>query len=80
MPIDARILNPFEDRHAGELGAVIRDNRLWHAAFGDHAVQFSGNPLPRQRCICDQHQVLATEVVSDRQKVVPIKQDLQFLL
>ncbi len=23
VPIDARILNPFEDRHAGELSAVI---------------------------------------------------------
>ena len=55
VPINTIFLNPFEDRHAGELGAVIRDNRLWHAAFGDHAVQFTRNPLTRQRRVSHQH-------------------------
>lgn len=31
VPTDANILNPFEDRHAGELGSIVRHNRLWHA-------------------------------------------------
>ena len=27
IPIDSRILHPLEDRHAGELGAIVRHNR-----------------------------------------------------
>jgi len=36
-------------------------------------------PLPRQRCICDQHQVLATEVVNYRQnaKTATIRQGVR---
>ena len=79
MPIDTGFLNAFEDRHAGELGADVRHDCLWHAAFGDHAVQLSGNPLPRQRCICDQHQILATEVINDCQdaKTATIRQGVR---
>ena len=40
VPINTSFLNPFEDRHAGKFSSVVRDNPLWHAAFGDHAVQF----------------------------------------
>ena len=35
MSINTRILTPFEDHHAGEFCAVVRDNRPWHAAFGN---------------------------------------------
>lgn len=34
------ILNPFEDSHAGELGAVVRHNCLRHSPFSEDAVQF----------------------------------------
>lgn len=38
VPIDARILHPFEDRRAGELGAIVRNNRLWQPAFSDDPI------------------------------------------
>jgi len=48
VPINACILNLFEDRHAGELSAIVRHNRFWHAAFSNHPIQLSGDTLTRQ--------------------------------
>jgi hypothetical protein len=46
MPIDTGFLNPFEDRHTGELGAVVRHDCLWYAAFGDDLIQFAATRWP----------------------------------
>ncbi len=48
IPIDTRILNLFEDRHAGELSAIVRHNRFWHTPLSNHLIQLSGNTLTRQ--------------------------------
>ena len=80
IPIDARIVNLFEDCLSGKVCAPSRQichaDRLpgkgyptqsyWHAALSDPAVQFLGNALTGQRCVRDQHQVVATEIGSDR--------------
>ena len=71
MPIDACVLNPLQDCHAGELSAVVRYNRLWHAALSNDAIQFSRDPLTRQRRVRHQHQVLAAEVIDNRQDAEP---------
>ena len=71
VQINACILNPFEDRHAGELGTVVRDNRLWHAAFSDDPIQLACNAVARQRSISHQYQVLAAEVVNNRKNAKP---------
>jgi hypothetical protein len=51
VPINVSLLNPFKDRHAGELGSVVRNYCLWHASFSDYLVQLTRNPLTGQRCV-----------------------------
>ena len=46
MSINACILNPFKDRHAGEFGPVVRYNLLWHAALSNDTIQFSHHAMP----------------------------------
>ena len=67
MPVDAYILNPFDDRHAGKLSTVVRHDCFWHATFSNHPVQLSGNTPTRLWSIRNLHQVLTTEVVNNRQ-------------
>ena len=45
VPIDACILNPLQNCLAGELGAIARDYRFWHATLRDHTVPLTRNPL-----------------------------------
>ena len=67
MPIDAGFLHPLEDRHAGELGSIIRNNCLRLTAYSDDPIQLACNAVPRQRRISHQNQVLAAEVIDNRQ-------------
>ena len=47
MPADLCLLTPFENGHAGEFRAVIRDKRPGLSAAGDNSVQFSRDPYGR---------------------------------
>ena len=40
---------------------------LRHSPSGDQTVQLAGKPSARQRCICDQAQAFAGEVIDDGQ-------------
>lgn len=71
MSNDTGFLSPFEDRHAGELSAVVRNDCLRHAAFIDDLIQFACNTEARQRRISHQPQVLTTEGINDCQDVKP---------
>src|SRR5690606_3424087 len=44
VPFDAGILRPLEDRHAGELSAVVRDQAQRSPALGDDGIQLAGDP------------------------------------
>ena len=66
MLVGACILNPLQDRHAGELCTVVQHNRLWYDAFSDDMIQFTQKPLTRQRRVSHKHQVLTAEIVDDR--------------
>jgi len=80
MPIEPSILNPFEDSHAGELGAVVPLSCAWLAAFCGEPIQLACNAETRHRSISQQHQVLTAEVVDNREdaKTVSISQRISY--
>jgi hypothetical protein len=43
MPLNGSVLGPLQDRHAGQLGAVIADNGLWFSSFVDNPAKIPGN-------------------------------------
>ena len=55
----------FEDRGAGELGAIIADNAVGSAVNPDHRGQLSRNARAREAGIGDQRKVLSGAVVDD---------------
>ena len=69
VPGHAAHLGPLQDRHAGQLRAVVGDTALGAAAPSNHRIQFARNPRTRERCVGDQSQALAREVVHDRQEL-----------
>jgi hypothetical protein len=46
MPVDLALLRLFQDHHAGELSAVIADNRLRLATPSDNDIEFPRNTGP----------------------------------
>src|SRR5690242_8630909 len=46
VPLDASVLTPPQDRHAGQLGAVVRDARDRLAAPGDDRIELAPDPQP----------------------------------
>ena len=71
MPADLCLLTPFENGHAREFRAVIRDKRPGLSAAGDNSVQFSRDPLAGQRRIRDQGKTFATVIVNHSQNPEP---------
>ena len=67
MPGHAGIAGPFEDRGAGELGAIIADDAAGLAVNPDHRGQLSRHPCTRKAGIGDQRKVLSGAVVDDSQ-------------
>ena len=67
VPFDPRLLRPAQDRHAGELGAVVGDDHRGPAARGDDGIELARDTQPGQRRIGDQRQAFAGEIVDDRQ-------------
>ena len=65
MPVDPAILRPLEDRHAGQLGAVVADHGQRRAASADDGVQLPRHAGAGQRRIGDQTEAFPREVVDD---------------
>ena len=60
-------VRPFEDRGAGERGAIIADDAGQFAIKPDLRGQFSCNACTRKACIGDQPQIFAGAIIVDRQ-------------
>jgi hypothetical protein len=69
--IDPVLLRPSQDRHAGQLGAVVGDASEGAAARGDYGIQFPRHAPAGQRRNRHQAQALAREVVDDGQDAEP---------
>jgi hypothetical protein len=71
MPVDAGFLRPAQDRHAGQLGAIVGDasNRL--AALGADRIELASDPKDGERGICDKRQAFAGEVVEGGEDAKP---------
>ena len=67
MPLDAVPVTPLQDRLAGELGAIVRDDPARFAIDPDQRIQFPCHPGPRDAGVGNQGQVLATAIIVDRQ-------------
>lgn len=65
------LLGPFEDRHAGQLGAGVAHDRVWLAAYADQPRQLARDPDTLQRCVRHQRQTFAGEVVDHAQYPEP---------
>ena len=48
MPVDTAILTPFENGHAGQLGAVVLDHGDRFATQTDVRIEFTGVPQAGQ--------------------------------
>ena len=53
VPVDLPLLRPAQDRHAGELGAVVGDDHGGPAARGDERHRARARPAARQRGVGD---------------------------
>src|SRR6185437_10491152 len=71
VPFDPRFLRPAEDRHAGELRAVVADDRQGLAAPSDDGIEFAADAQARERGIGHQGQALSREVVHHREDTEP---------
>src|SRR3954471_18521388 len=67
VPLPLPLLRPAQDRRAGQLRAVIRDDHGRSAAGYDEGIELVHDPQTRQRGIGNQSQALPGEVVDDRQ-------------
>ncbi|MCP1758630.1 hypothetical protein J2R87_009760 [Bradyrhizobium elkanii] len=65
VPVDASLLAPGQHRIAGELGAVVGDNRARFTAPRDDRRQLPRHPSPRDRGVWDCAQTLLGHVVDD---------------
>src|ERR1700737_2353032 len=71
MPFDGALLRPAQDRHAGQLGAVVGDARGGLAARGDNRAELAPDPPAGKRGIGDERQAFAGEVVDDGEDAKP---------
>ena len=67
VPGDAGPVGPARIARAGELGAVVADDQLRHAAPGHERVELARHPPPDERGVGHQRQALAGEVVDHGQ-------------
>src|SRR5581483_6336555 len=67
MPLDAARLRPLQDCHAGQLRAVVGNAPLRPPTTRDQRIELARYTCSRQRCVRDQRQALAREIVDDRQ-------------
>src|SRR6218665_2257101 len=44
MPVDVRVLAPFQNGHACHLRAIIGNNRSWLSSPGDDSIEFPCEP------------------------------------
>lgn len=56
VPLDALLLRPVQDRHAGELGTVVRDDHGWSAADGNEIIELACDPKTGQRRVGNEGQ------------------------
>ncbi len=43
VPFEVAVLRPLQNGHAGQLRAVVSDDRQWFAAPGDDGMEFTAN-------------------------------------
>jgi len=67
MPVNLAVLRPAQDRHAGELGAVVANHGQRPTTPGNDGIQFTHHTVARQRGIGDQCQALPRMVIDDGQ-------------
>lgn len=48
MPFDPGALAPGQDRHGGQLRAIVADHHGGTASPGDHGVELANDAMPRQ--------------------------------
>lgn len=65
VPLDLRLALPTQRRVGGELGAVVADDHLRGAPFGDEIGQLAHDPTTGDRGIDHRPQALARDVVDD---------------
>lgn len=67
VPVDARSFAPGQDRHAGELRAIVGNARRRLAPDRDDGIQLARNTGARERGVRHQGKAFACAVVGDRQ-------------
>ena len=66
MPAHLAVLAPGQDRGAGQLRAIVADaQQRMDTAAGDDRLQLPDDAFAGQRCISDQAEAFAGEVVDD---------------
>jgi hypothetical protein len=71
VPLDPAFLRRAQDRHAGQLGAVIGDAGDGLAALSDDGIALSPDAQAGQRGVGDQCQAFAGEVFDNGQDTKP---------
>jgi len=66
MPLDLPFLRPAKDRHASQLGPVIRDDHRRMPRVRIKSSSSRTTRKPGKNCICGQCQTFAGEVVDNR--------------
>jgi len=61
--LDLVVVCAFQDRFAGELGAIVRNDAGWFSIDPDQCLQFPGHPSPRDACVSHQAQIFAAAIV-----------------
>jgi hypothetical protein len=65
VPVDGVVLAPSQHGVAGELGAVVGDDRARPATSCDDRRQLPCHPSPRDGCVRDRCQTLLGDVIDD---------------
>ena len=71
MPFDGALLRPAQDRHAGQLGAVVGGASGWLTTLGDERIELAPDAQAGKRGVGDQRQTFASEVVDDGEDTKP---------
>jgi hypothetical protein len=71
VPLDRGLLRPFEDREAGQLGAVVGDQAQGLATPGDDGIELARHPGAGERGVGHQAETFPGEVIDHRQDAEP---------
>ena len=72
VPLDIALLRPAQDRHAGQFGAVIADDRMGACHPLEHGcIKFTPDPRTRDRRVGDQAHALPAVVINDSKDPEP---------